>query len=346
MRYLKLLLSWLFRIAVQTRAEIYQRGILKSRRLPHPVICVGNLTVGGTGKTPLVAYLAVRLKEAGLAPAILSRGYKGKPGHSPSIVSDGSKVLGTPENCGDEPYLLARKLEGVIVAVGKDRFEAGQLVGKQSRDTVFILDDGFQHLKLHRDLDLLLVDGSRSLKGEALLPAGRLREPRSAMARADAILVTRDHLIHDLKGLVEEIRLWNPTAPIFPFSHEIDEVYELASQKRFSLSDFRGKKVIALAAIGNPKQFLNDLVLAGIDLEDQFLYPDHHRFSQMELSKALKRCQQRSAACVLTTEKDAVRLQRLEFEEGQIFVVSIKAKTRDQATFVNWVLQKLNKKSL
>jgi len=344
MTYLKSLLAWLFGLMIRVRGLLYDHDILRSRKLPYPVICVGNLTFGGTGKTPLVAYLAVRLKESGYTPAVLSRGYKRKLGSSALLVSDGNQVLGTPKTCGDEPYLLARKLEGIVVAVGKNRFKAGQAVGKQPGRPVFILDDGFQHLKLDRNLDLLLIDGSRPLKNEALMPVGKLREPLSAMARADAIIVTREHLIADLPELVREIRGWNPTAPIFPFSHEIDEVYDLKNQMRRSLSEFRGQRMIALAAIGNPTQFLKDLELTGISVQDRFLYRDHHPFSQLELENVLKRCQESSAMGVITTQKDAVRLQGLRFEKDQVFVISIKAKTRDPASFLNWVLQNLEKK--
>jgi tetraacyldisaccharide 4'-kinase len=322
---------------------LYARQILKSRKLPRPVICVGNLTVGGTGKTPIVAYLALRLKECGLNPVVLSRGYRGRRIRSTFLVSDGSAVVGNPTNCGDEPYLLARKLEGIIVAVGKNRFKAGQAVGMKTQDPVFIMDDGYQHLKLERDLDLLLIDGSRSLNSEALLPLGTLREPLSAMARADAILITRQHLISDLPGLVKQIRRWNPTAPIFPFSQEIEEVYSLESQQRIPLSELRGQKVVVLAAIGHPEQFLYDIERTGMDVQDRFLFPDHHNFSREELATVLNRCQQLGAVGVITTEKDAVRLEKLEIEKDRIFVLSIKVVTRDPATFLNWVLQKLAK---
>ncbi|MGW8179589.1 MAG: tetraacyldisaccharide 4'-kinase, partial [bacterium] len=227
MRFLKSLLSWLFGLAIRIRSHLYKRGLLRSKKLRHPVVCIGNLTLGGTGKTPLVAYLAIRLRESGFAPVILSRGYKGKLGSTVMLVSDGKQISGTPELCGDEPYLLAQKLEGVVVAVGKDRFKAGQAVADQPEGTIFLLDDGFQHWKLQRQLDLLVIDGSCSLKKEALLPAGRLREPLSAMARADAIVVTREHLSPDLKALLKEIRVWNPTAPVFPFSHEFDAILDL-----------------------------------------------------------------------------------------------------------------------
>ena len=341
MEYLKLLLAWIFGRAVLGRRLLYRYDILKTRRLPHPVISVGNLTIGGTGKTPLVAYLALRLKEAGYSPVILSRGYKRKPGIKPLLVSDGSQILSSPETCGDEPYLLAQKLEGVVLAVGKNRWRAGQSLSTLPGRLVYILDDGYQHLKLARDLDLLLIDGTQPLESQALLPAGRLREPLSAMQRADAIVVTREHLAPDLSKLVQEIRGRNPAIPIFPFSHEIDEIYDLASGERLYRTDLRGKGVVALAAIGNPVQFLRDLDMAGITVLDSFLFRDHHRYSRKELERALKRCQELSATGIVTTEKDAVRLKGLNFEHDQVFAVSIKARTKDPASFLNWVLQRL-----
>jgi tetraacyldisaccharide 4'-kinase len=344
MKYVKSVLAWLFEGITRFRTFLYQRQILKTNQLPYPVICVGNLTLGGTGKTPLVAYLAIRLKEAGFTPAVLSRGYRGSLRSSALVVSNGSEILTDPKACGDEPYLLARKLEGVFVSVGRQRYRAGLAVGKLPGKPVFILDDGFQHLRLERDIDLLLIDGSRVLKDEALLPKGRLREPLSAIARADAVVITREHLSPDLKQLAQEIRAWNPTAPVFPFWHEIEEIYDLKNGTRHTLAELRGREVVALAGIGNPAQFLEDLRLAGIIVKDQVLYPDHHHYSQRELDEVLGRCREAKAVCVLTTEKDAVRLKDLELGIEQVLAVSIKAQTRDPASFMNWVLHKLEKK--
>jgi tetraacyldisaccharide 4'-kinase len=292
----------------------------------------------------LVAYIALRLSEAGFTPIVLSRGYKGKLGSSPLLVSDGSRILSTPETCGDEPFLLARKLEGVVVAVDKNRRRAGQSLSDQPGNPVYILDDGFQHIKLARDLDLLLIDGTESLEDQALLPAGRLREPLSAMRRADAIVITREHLAPNLTKLAKDIRSWNPAIPIFPFSHEIDEIYDLGLEQRSHRVDLRGKEVVALAAIGNPTQFLRDIEMAGINVLERCLFRDHHRFSQKDLDRALKLCQARSATGIVTTEKDAVRLQGLRFKEGQVFAVSIKATAKEPASFLNWLLQRLKEK--
>ena len=201
----------------------------------------------------------------------------------------------------------------------------------------------FQHLRLNRDVDLLLIDGSRVLEEEALLPKGRLREPLSAIARADAVVITREHLSPNLKQLVKEIRTWNLTAPIFPFSHEIDEIYDLQDGTRYPLSKLQGCEVVVLAGIGEPTQFLKDLQRAGIIVKDQILYPDHHNYSQAELDQALDRREKSKTSYVLTTEKDAVRLRGLESGLHRVLVVSIKAKARDPASFINWVLQKLEK---
>jgi tetraacyldisaccharide 4'-kinase len=305
------------------------------------VISVGNLTVGGTGKTPLVAFLATRLKELEYDPVVLGHGYTGTRRRPALIVSDGAGIKSKPAECGDEAYMLARKLVGIPVAAGKNRYRAGLLLSKETNRRVYLLDDGFQHMKLSRKADLLLIDGSRDLKQEALLPAGRLREPLTAMERADAILVTRAHLTDDLPQLVAEIRKFNTSAPVFPFSHEIDAVYDLVSQERFSPTDFRGQEVIALAALGSPSQFLQDLERAGVKVAERMLFRDHHRFSRTEIQAALERRRELGAAGIMTTEKDAVRLEHLEVEPSQVYVVSIKATTRDPATFMNWLVEKL-----
>ena len=326
---MKYLLSQIYGLIVSLRVFLYQKGILKSHRLKHPVISVGNLTVGGTGKTPLVGFLAQILKKAGYQPVILSRGYKRNNTSSVLLVSDGRKIFCGPEDCGDEPYLLARKLEGVPVVVGKSRYQAGRLLEERYPNLIYVLDDGYQHIQLKRNLNILILDATDPFGGHHLLPAGRLREPTQSLARADAIVITRSHIPSETEDLEEHIRRWNKRAPISYFHHDVTALYDVKTGSRFQTRDFLGSSVIALAAIGSPHVFLHDLEHYQMKISDRFIFRDHHPFSQSELDRALKRLEEVQARAIVTTEKDAVRLTKLDFQEGQIFVLQIEPQPED-----------------
>ncbi len=336
------LLSQLYSLAMRVRAWLYRRGVISRRRLRNPVISVGNLTVGGTGKTPFVAYLAGVLKSAGYQPVILSRGYRGKAEHSTLVVSDGRKVLCDAASSGDEPFLLASQLPGVRVAVGKDRHRSGTLVEQDAGDrVVHILDDGFQHLRLKRNLDILLVDATDPFGGGKLLPAGRLREPLAAMGRADLVVITRSHLVGEIADLEAVIRRHNKLTPISYFYHDTVGVFDLKSRRQFRTRAFMGRRVIALAAIGNPGLFIQDLEHYQMDVRDQLLFPDHHPYSQSDLDQALESVDEHGAEALMTTEKDAVRLQALEFGAGRIFVLKIEALPEDPVEYRKFLLDEV-----
>ncbi len=311
---------------------------MAGRRLPHPVISVGNLTVGGTGKTPFVAFLARLLQRSGYQPVILSRGYRGKFEHSSLLVSDGARILCGPADCGDEPYLLAQQLSGVPILVGKNRYRTGRSLAGSFDRIIYLLDDGYQHLQLRRDLDILLIDASDPFGNGRLVPAGRLREPLAAIERADQIALTRSHLKDDLGKLMSTIREKNPTAPLFLFHHEAGAFVDLKSGERFNAGQFAGKSVIALAAVGNPQVFLQDLQGLGMRIIDHFLFRDHHFYSQAQLDQVIKSRQENGAQAIVTTAKDAVRLERLLFEQGQIFTMEIETKTPDVQLYQSHLL--------
>ena len=336
------LLSQLYSLVMRVRALLYRRGVMTRRRLRHPVISVGNLTVGGTGKTPFVAYLAGVLQKAGYQPVILSRGYRGKAEHSTLVVSDGSKVLCGPASSGDEPFLLAGQLPGVRVAVGKDRHRSGTLVEQDAGGRVIhILDDGFQHLRLKRNLDILLVDATDPFGGGRLLPAGRLREPLSAMGRADLVVITRSHLLGEIDDPEAVIRRHNKLTPISYFYHDAVGVFDLKNRRQFRTRDFMGRRVIALAAIGHPAIFVQDLEHYQLEVRHRLLFPDHHPYSQSDLDRALESLDEHGAEALMTTEKDAVRLQDLEFGDGQIFVWKIEALPEDPVEYRKFLLDEV-----
>ena len=326
---MKVLLSKISGLIVSLRVFLYQKGILRKHRLKHPVISVGNLTVGGTGKTPLVGFLAQILKKAGYQPVILSRGYKRSNKNAVLLVSDVREVFCGPEECGDEPYLLARKLEGVPVVVGNSRYQAGRLLEDRYSNLIYLLDDGYQHIQLKRNLNILILDATDPFGGHHLLPAGRLREPTKALARADAIVITRSHMFSETENLEEQIRRWNQRVPISYFHHDVTALYDARTGTRFQPRDFLGSSVIALAAIGSPHVFLYDLEHYQMKISDRFIFRDHHPFSQSELDGVLKRLEEVQARAIVTTEKDAVRLKELDFQEGQIFVLQIEPQPED-----------------
>jgi tetraacyldisaccharide 4'-kinase len=339
---MKLLLSLLYGLLIRCRVFLYMRGILKIRKLSHPVISIGNLTVGGTGKTPFVLYLARVLQGFGRRPAILSRGYKGNY-QSPLLeVSLGKGVLCGPSECGDEPYLLAKSLSGVPVVVAKERFQAGDhLEQMASTPLIHILDDGFQHIQLHRDLNILLIDGTDPFGNGSLLPAGKLREPLSELRRADLIIITRSHqLLHD-EEIQRVIRKHNPAVHVSYFYHDATGLRELGSDRELPVHHLLGRPIAALAAIGNPDAFLADLAHYQLKVVKQFLFRDHHRFSQEELDKALQTVRGGDADALITTEKDAVRLEGLKFETREILVFRIAFRTENDSEFRNSIQQEL-----
>ena len=322
---MKYLLSKLYSLVVSLRVWLYQRGILASRQLPYPVISVGNLTVGGTGKTPLVGFLAKILRKAGYQPIILSRGYKRKDKTPVLKVSDGKEVLCGWEDCGDEPYLLAQNLDGVPVVVSKNRYQAGQSVTDYPDPIIYLLDDGYQHLQLKRNLNILLLDATDPFGGGRVLPLGRLRESTRGLKRADAIIITRSHIPFEMEAVNRHIRRWNPWAPIAYFHHDVTSMCDLKTGEHRPIRDFFGKRVIALAAIGNPQVFVRDLEHYQMRIDDRFIFRDHHDYSQSDLDRVLDRLDQLQADAVVTTQKDSIRLEHLKFEEDQILVLGIEA---------------------
>lgn len=273
-----------------------------AKQVALPVISVGNLTAGGTGKTPIVAWLARGLLDRGRRPAIVSRGYGGTAGKGPLFVSDGSGPRLDAGRCGDEPHLLARTLPGVTVIVGSDRCAGAEAAHTHGCDVV-LLDDGFQHRRLHRDLDLLLLDAGAPFDNGRLLPAGLLREAVSGLARADAILITRTRPGEDHPEIESEIRRHNPTAPISLAGHEPVGFVDLEGTivKRPS-------RALAFSGIGNPESFRSDLHGQGIELVDFRAFADHHPYTAEEL-RELQDDATEAGATLVTTEKDLARIE-------------------------------------
>lgn len=308
------LLSRPYALALRLRALGYRIGLIASHKLPRPVISVGNITLGGTGKTPMVAWLAERLMARGLRVAVLSRGYGGSARGAIRIVSDGKKLLVAPEESGDEPYLLAQKVPGLMVVIGADRYRAGQAALRELDPDVFLLDDGFQHLKLKRDLNLLLLDAARPFANGYTLPAGFLREAPAAARRADLVVYTRSD--RPGEGLF-------PDRPACWTSHRIAGIRPLAGGKRSGFEPLQGAKVTAFSGIADPASFFDLLEREGVPLVATLAFPDHVAYREEEIAALCRLRDASRSAFLVTTEKDAVKLAPFLDRLGPCYVACL-----------------------
>lgn len=296
-----------FRLGVALRHAAYRRGWLKTRRLNRPVVSVGNLTVGGTGKTPLVAWIAERLLRRGWSPGILTRGYGRRRGTEVISIEPGANRTADPREVGDEAALLARALPKVPIVICGDRFRAGRLAEERFHVDVHLLDDGFQHLALERDVDVLVIDSTQELSDRALLPAGRLREPCSALQRAHLVVLTRVDL-GDPVPLENRVTQINPQARIFRSTTRLCGLRDVASGGSYPLESFRGKAVSVFCGIGNPQAFFSYVQTWGFSILTESVFPDHHVYSRADLDHLGALARKAAAAALLTTEKDAMNL--------------------------------------
>lgn len=298
----------LYELGVRARAALYESDLFRTRSLNAPVISVGNLTVGGAGKTPCVAFLARFLCDKGYEVAILSRGYK-RESRGRVEVSTGREILCGPNESGDEPFLLAKSCPGARVVVDRDRYAAGKWLEERERISVFILDDGYQHLRLARDLNLLLIDASEPLDQAKVIPFGRLREPMIAMRRADAVIVTRSDQPFDRRALENTIgRFARAETPVFYGRHKMTDLIRLDGAGAVSPADFARERVAVVSGIARPDRFVADLERFGMEIALRRDFDDHHRYTREELSEIFERAREFQAEAVITTEKDAANL--------------------------------------
>ncbi len=315
-------LSFLFSGAVQLRYYLYEHRILRNKPLGCLVVVVGNLTVGGTGKTPVVEKFARILNERGRKVAILSRGYKSKKEplpkklwrklthgeeSPPKIVSDGQQVLLNSEVAGDEPYMLARNLPGVVVLCDKNRVKAGSFAIRKFGCDTLILDDGLQYLPLKGKLNLLLVDKSNPFGNQHLLPRGILREPVKHLNRASYIFLTKSDGVRD-EALLELIRENNPKAEIIECAHKPQYLKAVDSGEELSLDALQGAHIAAFSGIASPESFEKMLREFGAEIRYNQRFLDHHRFTRGEIESLYERVSHLDLDMIVTTEKDAVRL--------------------------------------
>ena len=334
-------LSKVFEGLVKIRRWLYDFRILRDKTLGIQVIAVGNLTVGGTGKTPVVERFARELRDAGRTVAILSRGYRSRPiplhqkltnklllredKTPPRVVSDGKSLLLDSETAGDEPYMLASNLKDVVVLVDKDRVKSGRYAIEKFGCDLLLLDDGFQYWDLRgRRHDVVLIDRQQPFGNEHLLPRGTLREPPSHLARAHTIFITKSD--GNTKALRERIAGLNPTAAIIECVHEPMYFEDVFTGERRGLDLLKGKKVASLSGIAQPESFEQSLVKLGGELVYTKRFADHHRFTQQEILNALNRAKKRQADIIVTTQKDAVRFPKIDRRDLPFYFMRVEIK--------------------
>jgi len=298
-----------YRWIARLRALVYEQEWRRPQRLPVPVISVGNLTVGGTGKTPLVIQFTQWLLAEGKRVGVLSRGYRRTSTEPLLIVSDGRSLLAGPDQAGDEPYLIARRCPQAVVAVGADRHRLGRWVLEQYSLDCIVLDDGYQHLGLHRDANLLLLDATDSEGLDDVVPVGRLREPLTAARRATGIVITRaDHPQQIENVLARCKKVLEAMPPVSLVRFQPSGLVGVRTGAMQPIEAVRGKRALLVSGVGHTGSFRRTVDLLGVSVLEEVAYPDHYRYEQRDVDEFRSKAAALKAEYVLTTEKDAGKL--------------------------------------
>jgi len=314
-------LSAIYGAATRTRLTAYRRGWFSVSRLAAPVISVGNLTAGGTGKTPLVEWVCRAIAKAEARDdtgdrkriCVLTRGYGRDNPKTQVVVSNGTELLAGEREAGDEPFLLARKLLGTAAVIANgNRAAAGEWAIEKLKTEVFVLDDGFQHLRLARDLDVVIVDATNPWGGGSLLPYGHLREPRAGLSRADCVVITRADQVEGLASIRATVARLVGAAPVFTSHMVTSGVSKLNGQSVDKESVF-SQRLGAFCGVGNPESFFNHLRREGYQLAFTRSFPDHHQYQQSEVDTLVADATASGAKRLITTAKDAIKLQLFKF---------------------------------
>jgi tetraacyldisaccharide 4'-kinase len=351
LRVILYMLSLVYERLVQLRLTLYRRRIFRERTLGCLVISIGNLTVGGTGKTPIVEKFARALQTGGRQVAILSRGYKSVPqarkrgwfarfrrnsdNEPPRIVSDGKTLLLDSLTAGDEPYMLARNLKDVIVLVDPDRVKCGRFAIQNWQVDTLLLDDGLQYLRLKHRLDVVLVDRQAPFGNEFLLPRGTLREPPRNLRRASYIFITKSSGASN-DELIQRIRRYNRTAEIIECAHRPLYLEHLLTGEQLPLKRLDGAFVGSICGIAAPESFENGLSQLGAKVDLAKRYIDHHRYTTAEVLSFINRCVRRDLEMIITTEKDAVRMPRISESQMKVPIYFLRVEIEILSGHESW----------
>ncbi len=346
---LKRALLWLparlYELGVRLRVAAYETNYLKSERLAATVISVGNITLGGTGKTPMVAYIARYLKEEGYNVAILTRGYGRKTRgrlvlNNPRGPNQGEQGALDYLTFGDEPVMLARALPEVPIIIDKNRRESGMLAQTEFGSQVLILDDAYQHLALERDLNILLIDATDPFGSFEMVPFGRLREPLYGIRRADAVIVTRADRPFDQGQTNAIIKYFcGEKVPVMYAYSTITHFRHLETGELYDADQFAGWNVAVMCGIGNPRAFSQDLLQLGLSIASEHFFADHHAFTQEDVNSILASAVQEGVDAIITTEKDAARLEALKLGEVPIYAAQLEIQSEDEIRIKSLLLR-------
>lgn len=349
---LKRALLWppakLYELAVRLRVAAYETEYLKQKSLDVTVISVGNLTLGGTGKTPLTHYIARYLKSEEQSVAILTRGY-GRQSAGMRVINDpgqkrGAQPAGSYREFGDEPSMLARSLPDVPIIVNKDRYEAGRWAEREVGAQVLVLDDGYQHLALARDLNILLIDANDPFGGFEMPPFGRLREPLYGIKRADAVIITHADRPFDQAQTLGIIKHYcGDKVPVMYFYSTITELRHLATGEVYDAKSFSGWNFAVACGIANPHAFTEDVLQIGINIVAESFFPDHHAFAQRDLDQITRAAREAGADAIVTTEKDAVRMDGLGHGDVPIYAARLELESDDEVRLKSLLLRTVSR---
>lgn len=332
--------SALYSLATRLRLAAYRRHLFSVTKLDAPVISVGNITTGGTGKTPLVEWACRVIADQGKRVCVLTRGFGRQNPNEQIIVSDGNKILANASAAGDEPLLLAENLIGVAAVVcNSNRAVAGAWAINNLQSEVFVLDDGFQHLRLARDLNIVTIDATNPWGG-GLLPYGHLREPLSGLARADCVVLTRTEEPADLASITRTVQKIVGPAPIFRSRMHTSALRDLNGEA-VEHASLISQPVGAICGVGNPVSFFNHLRREGFELAFERALPDHYNYQQADVDNIVAEAKQKGARSILTTAKDAVKLSAFQFEIP-CYVLEIKISIAEEAGLIQLIRNQLS----
>jgi len=335
--------STLYRAITRARLTAYRRGLFKVSKLGAPVISVGNITTGGTGKTPLVEWVcrtiaAVSGKEMHEAKnvCVLTRGYGRSNPSAQVVVSDGTDLQANELEGGDEPLLLATNLKGIASVISNpNRVAAGEWAIANLQSEVFVLDDGFQHLRLFRDLDIVAIDATNPWGGGGLLPGGSLRESLGGLSRADCVVITRTEQVADIESMKAIVQRIVPEVPVLS-SRMVTSGFRKVAGQAMEMTALQSQPNGAFCGVGNPESFFQHLRHEGFKLEITQTFPDHHRYKQSELDILVRSAQAKGVKSLVTTAKDATKLQALNLELP-CYVLEIQISIDDEGRLVDLI---------
>ena len=355
-------LAAIYKVIVQLRLALYRNRFFRPRSLGCLVISVGNLTVGGTGKTPVVEMLARALQAGGRRVAILSRGYKSVPRplllrlwdaifkkksvFAPRLVSDGNTLLLDSRTAGDEPFMLANNLRGVVVLVDADRVTSGQYAIEHFAADTLLLDDGLQYVPMRRRIEVVLIDNQAPFGNEFLLPRGTLREPPENLRRATHIFLTKC-VGRENAEMIARIRQFNRTADVIECAHRPRHLRNFVTGEMKPLEFLNGLEIGAICGIAIPESFESALIDLGAQVSISKYYTDHHRYSVREIENFIRRCGRRGLSAIITTEKDAVRIPRILEAEVPIYYLRVEIEILGgQGTWAKFVERLTTKRAI